>query len=818
MKLKLKNFRCYLEKEFDFGPDGLVLLSGPSGCGKSTLMQAITFALYGTGNKLVTFGKNSCEVELEIDNFIITRTKRPNRLVVVNRKTNEDFEDDAAQGIINEKFGTAFEITSYLQQNAINSFILMSPLDKLAFLEKFAFHGVDLGQLKGRCQSIIKKRNEELISTTSQLELASEHYKNLVKPAKVVFPIKTKNKENAMKNEVIRLKNSKILIKRAEKDLQQLSEELVDTKIYSSQLEIKNEQLESIQEKIEQLELDKKTTYYEGDEKLKEYEADLKVLLNRKELLLLQTRYEEDKNRLENMQADEIEEMRKEIEVIQTNLWKEYSHEEVNKNITEYTQLIRDAEKIDRLKESKEKYLVNEEKLEQSKKTLQKTREELSAKKDLLSKLLLQEESYECPSCHVSLRLQDNELHLFEDELPSNETSIDDIKKDIANLSRILNRLEYSVPEEDNKLKRYKEIIQEIASIESQYEEEIPSKEEAETTIEYMKEYKRVQNELDKKRKKLETNIKDKVFSTSLESFKAQIVKQKETIKTIESSLKSEKIATNINEEELRHTIQIQKQNKEKISTYDKQLKTIKNELKTIIETTEDIGKKFREKYSSQRDLKKIEQEITEKTEEIKSLKHNCETHEKNVAKIEEYKKYKEDLERYTEWATKIEKLTEKEEKDRKRYAAATQLKDKILEAESLAILNIINSINVHSQEYLDIFFPTDPIVVRLLPFKTTKKKTTKPQINLEIDYKGMEADINMLSGGELARVILAYTLALSEIFNAPVIMLDESTASLDQEMTSIVMEGIRKNFSNKLIIVIAHQVISGDFDRQISL
>jgi len=37
MKLKLKNFRCYTEKEFDFGEYGLLLLSGPSGIGKTAI-------------------------------------------------------------------------------------------------------------------------------------------------------------------------------------------------------------------------------------------------------------------------------------------------------------------------------------------------------------------------------------------------------------------------------------------------------------------------------------------------------------------------------------------------------------------------------------------------------------------------------------------------------------------------------------------------------------------------------------------------------------------------------------------------------------
>jgi energy-coupling factor transporter ATP-binding protein EcfA2 len=93
-----------------------------------------------------------------------------------------------------------------------------------------------------------------------------------------------------------------------------------------------------------------------------------------------------------------------------------------------------------------------------------------------------------------------------------------------------------------------------------------------------------------------------------------------------------------------------------------------------------------------------------------------------------------------------------------------------------------------------------------------------KPQINIEIDYKGMDVDINMLSGGELSRVVLAYTLALSEIFNSKIILLDECTSSLDQELTTTVIEGIKSNFPDKLIVIIAHQVVSGIFDKEISI
>ena len=97
-------------------------------------------------------------------------------------------------------------------------------------------------------------------------------------------------------------------------------------------------------------------------------------------------------------------------------------------------------------------------------------------------------------------------------------------------------------------------------------------------------------------------------------------------------------------------------------------------------------------------------------------------------------------------------------------------------------------------------------------------KDASKPQINLEIDYKGIEHDLGMLSGGEMSRVILAFTLALAEIHNVSFVMLDESTASLDQELTGTVIEGLKENFTGKLIILIAHQVVQGAFDTIVKL
>ncbi len=81
-----------------------------------------------------------------------------------------------------------------------------------------------------------------------------------------------------------------------------------------------------------------------------------------------------------------------------------------------------------------------------------------------------------------------------------------------------------------------------------------------------------------------------------------------------------------------------------------------------------------------------------------------------------------------------------------------------------------------------------------------------------------MECDINMLSGGELQRVIIAFTLSLAEMSQSPLLLLDECTSNLDQDLTNTVVGGIKKHFSQKNVLIIAHQVVSGIFDNVIKI
>lgn len=815
MKIILKNFRCYENSSFDFGDNGIALLSGCSGAGKTSILLGIYFALFGTGTKLTMYGKTSCSVTLEFTGMVITRTKRPNRLVV---NTNEnEYEDDSAQSIINKRFGDSFKTTGYISQNARDSFILMSPIEKLDFLEKFAFHDINLGQIKKRCKDLIKERNETLLKVSSQLEIATLMINEKEKPEKTEFPLKCtkKNREKAIKNEIIRNKNTVTLIKKCKKKIHDIQKELHYLQILNVQLDSKKDSLNSVTEKLSDMEIEKSKIEYEGDEKLQEYEEQLVNIISQRDLIILQDRYDEDTTRLKKMKNDEENEKNIKIKNIEDINWVEYTKDECITTIKEYKQIINDLEKLQKFKYDLEKFEVDEEKLNENKEDLEKSKKLLDNKKKLLDKLEMQQEVFQCPSCNINLRFQEDELLVYEEDNNNHDLEdIDSVTKEISKLKRKISSLETTIPIKQNKLERYKEISQNIFNIEEQYEE-IPDLNEIKTDLEYITSYKTSQDDLNRQLEKL----KDNKYSSTIISFEKSLEQQLKKIQYMKNDSKIK--TTEIDEEELRLNIIKQKQNKEKLHNMSSTIKQLSRDQNLFLKQICEYKEKHIEKYKTVRNETVVDEELKKYNTELSTLVEKQKENQENVENIEKYQQYKKNKEEYDSWKKKIDILQKEETECRKLYASATLLREKILEAESIAMINIISSINSHTQCYLDSFFPDNPISVKLVPFKETKKGnsvTKKPQINLEIEYKGMEADINMLSGGELSRVILAYALALGEMFNTPMMMLDECTSSLDQELTGVVMDGIREHFNGKLVLIIAHQVVKGQFDKVIKI
>lgn len=812
MRIRLVNFRCYDDTTFDFGEEGLALLSGNSGKGKSSVLMGIYFALYGSGTKVAAYGKTSCSVELEFDGLKIVRTKRPNRLVV-----NEVYEDASGQEIINKKFGDTFDVTGYISQNALNSFVLMSPIDKLAFLEKFAFRDVDLGKIKARCKAYITKQHDELLGITSQLDMARKILDEMNIPNEIKFPLKCKTNQRdiATKNEYTRFKNCITLIKRAEKLKQETQTELNDIRVFEATLQSRKEQYNEAIKKLEDLQVELEDQIYEGDEQLEEYENRLEKCLTRRELVVLEEKLLDNSNKLEEMRNKEKKELTENLDNIKQTLWKEYTKDEIHTNIADFKTCLADMDKVEQYCKEIKKCTIDMEKYERHKTDLHNFIQELEEKQILLDKLISQRELYSCPSCMAKVRLM-NEKLLLADVIDDIGTvaDIETIKEEIKELKINISKLQRLIPTEEDKLERKQEAEKEVDSILSSYEE-IPKPDEIREDLEYLLYYQNNQVELEKKKKEIEKDINQENFSSSYKSFKESVEKLQ-----IEVSILQE---TNIdydepmNEEELRNKIIEQNHTKSRLTELEKTRESIEKDRDKCKSILDRVKNEHTKKYGNIRDEEELEKIILEQNIVIEEQGKKREYHENNIQLIEDWKKYQEELDTYNNWEVKVEDLEKKEKKARSEYAAATELKDKIIEAESIAMLNIIDSINTHARVYLDTFFAENPISVQLQPFKETKK-STKPSINIAIEYKGMEADMNMLSGGELSRVILAYTLALAEMFNTPLLLLDECTASLDQDLTNTVFDCIRENFNGKMTLIIAHQIVRGTFDKVIEL
>lgn len=757
MKLELVNFCCYETKNVDFGSSGITLVSGDSGKGKSTLVKAIYWCLYNQGKNIQKDRKKRTIVNVSFDKYVIQRTKTPQSLWI--KYDNQEFINDGAQGIINRIFGEDFTTTSYIQQNQQDSFITLSPSEKRVFLEKFIFADVNLTEIKTRSKAKIKECETVLAKTATQLETIKET--EVQKPEKeACFKIfkKQPDLEKYEKNENIRLKNKTVLLKKTRTQLQK-------TEILKIHEDTKNNLLVKIKNCNE--EVDK--IDYIGDDELEENEEKLKAYLQSKTYYDLLKSYKNDEEKLSELKKNEEKMMSDIIAMNKSNL---------------------SEDNYDTMKKERENFLKRKEILAILKPIeIQKIRKDVDILNDrvrenteLQSKLLIQGETYECPSCNASLVLRDDGLQLSDTQIS----------------------IEHNIDELDEIVRKDKKRLAELLNIVAKYDvyskklTEYPEKECKEHSEEELSELKK-----NIERIKLATfNLENKIYSSTVNILSNQLKNKKKELDKL-GTTKKEKFT--FNEDELRNLIATETLKRNQIISHQDNLEVFEEELKEIDKKIEEIKTNF-ESDKQSKSVDEFEKEISEHTENLKNL--------------EKYKRYLIDKERYEKQLNTIKELSKKQDKYQKELDIARLLDRKIHEAISITLESAIESLNRHAQIFLDKFFPNEPISVNLSPFKETQKGDIKSEISIRIEYKGLDYEerINMLSGGEYSRVSLAFTLALAEIYNSPFILLDECTASLDQNLTTIVVESMREALPTKPIVMIAHQCVSGMFDRELQV
>jgi DNA repair exonuclease SbcCD ATPase subunit len=151
----------------------------------------------------------------------------------------------------------------------------------------------------------------------------------------------------------------------------------------------------------------------------------------------------------------------------------------------------------------------------------------------------------------------------------------------------------------------------------------------------------------------------------------------------------------------------------------------------------------------------------------------------------------------------------------RSKYGAACHLKQLSDAAATEAVTAMLASINTNVKVYLDLLFPNCGTNIQLQHEKINKTDgKAKAQFSLSIIHNGTTySSLDELSGGATNRAILAFQLALSDLYNSPVLLLDEPFAGTHPQLRDDCLDALKSIGQKKLLLITDHGASDGWFD-----
>jgi DNA repair exonuclease SbcCD ATPase subunit len=791
----------------------LILFNGKSGAGKSSLIQAFIFVITGEGKKLFKYGTKTLQVILEFEKddqkYKIIRKKGPESLEL---KINESsFEDDEAQARINIMFGENFIISSVIKQKGESSFLLSSNRDKMIFLESILFSKTDLEKKKNNIkdkQRIFKENHQKvvsqkeilqnLISSKSQTtfsqnivqmtETTQEASSKIEEEEQFISTINSKkeellskiNKKNALLirlQETIKQKQDSIAKNQKIQDrVKELEEDLSNLCKNKSTLDQKNitKQLDKINTLLRILKLQK-----ERDNVYKEYDTTKTTLLE-----IARQEHQNILKKLNNQSIETFDEQEYNLYTKQRELLLE-----IKKMTNRIDEIVFDPNEIKQLEKEKKE-------IEEKVKLVQDKIEKIKIFKTCLS----------CPHCKKYVRYIDKKL--VKSTVEDDEDNIDSVESEKSVLEKDLDIINNKIKDLTSKntlVLKYKEIINDLDS-------QITSKlslNELRELISNLSQQKAIfekestlRNEYTEKKTEIERDIllleknKHKSISTLYNKYD-------ELNKKIDNTVVDE------TEEELTDKI--------------KMLCVEQKEIDLLIVRIDEIKQKIGRLQSQLQVIDNIDDEearINDIEEELKRLdKHRQENDSVNLGDSYEKISLLKDRIKYLDFQKEFTKLNQDlEEKiiEELDFEKKIRMCGAILEGfditESKMLSKFIDTINHNLAIHLDAFF-SEPISVTVKAFKDGKKGETKPIIDIEIIYKGNEVDVSNLSGGEYDRLNLAFSVTFNCLSSSNILILDESLASINQELAGDIIIHLKEHCTDKVIWMTQHQAVTGMFD-----
>jgi len=304
----------------------------------------------------------------------------------------------------------------------------------------------------------------------------------------------------------------------------------------------------------------------------------------------------------------------------------------------------------------------------------------------------------------------------------------------------------------------------------------------------------------------------DAIQSISISNFEDEI---KNKINKCKKNIKTFETAANQLEETLKD-IQKHKFVLEETENSLNQLQKKKNKADEILKANETLIP-----------IVELEQEIQQIYEEIE--KHSSELNLYSAKRIEsesvlgQITKNNEISEKIHEYENKlialnktIKQLESEREEAKKLFSGCSEIAEIWQKSMLESLEGIIDEINFRATYWLDILL--DGRVKAQL--KTSRKLKSKDKeistINLELICDGQVLDTlseDDLSGGQFSRLVLAFQLALSDMYNSPILMLDESLQGCDIATQEICIDAIKEISDRKLVLMIEHYTQDHYFD-----
>lgn len=824
MKLTLKNFKCYRYQSFEFDDDTLTLISGPSGQGKTTILQAIQFALYGSTLQkyLISHNKTTCEVVLEYKDFKIKRTKRPNILYV--NWNNCVYEDKEAQVLLNKYFGVI---------NSCVFFLDLSHFEKMDFLEKIVNADCNVKDLKLKIKNKVAELNKQLAVIDGQLSTATSMAGLIEKPEHMEEPVWVGKSHEVGKDELLIKKTELLRLLDVMTAKQKKWNELTSQKsVIESEISLLRSGIESAAG-VEQQVLNLESKLKQMTKQSLLFQKEREKFLIVKDALTELEKYKSITDETSAIISSQLEQLNESIKA-----------QELKSQRVEYQQLLKQErddweQKVDKYQklcaqasgalcvplDEPDKYLsgLKMQKLEYeravefaSKHDLGRCNDEIAALKRSFLK------RYRCLVCQTTLTINLDTFEQVEsdgrDESPDSRDNpmqvevnrLVQIKDKLKKLEKTKDRLV-----QDNCVigaRNLETIVTEIKNVSSYIE--------ASAQLDQLKNFKPSKYLL-----KMEKNL------GGAEELLEGLDRDLELEKLL--SLKKEHNKLTIKHGNVLQQLKIKKSILNKIETFKNAYDEVASAclLDEIASVSELLRQrqmdleKFKTKQRLEKQLYKFNEQIKEITPS-RGWEITISDLNDQLGQIEEYLNWWASFEKYAEFQARLTKydtiqqeltaLANEKKKLEHQYIKILLFKQKVVESEHESLQFMIDIINTHLSLFLQDFFSEstgDPIqiVLELLHEK-------RPQIDTIINYKGNRVDYKSLSTGEYARVKLAFDLTFKEILGEQIVMLDECTANLDQDLSTKIFNKIKTTFPTKTILVVAHQVVMGTFDNVLKL